>query len=158
MKHYRRQLWHCFLNQLMVCECYKIVTQIYFLNVMLYKMIMWCVQTMVKSASGSNCVKSLIHNINFFKIHSLLRLYLELSVQLTEENCLIKKSHMAIISLFCGLYKIRKRLYFYYYLNKWLDLVCAVSKSSRALFYAAGFCCASFKTFCFFLFVYTVCS
>lgn len=56
------------LNQLMVCECYKIVTQIYFLNVMLYKMIMWCVQNMVKSASGSNCVKSLILNINSFKI------------------------------------------------------------------------------------------
>lgn len=89
VKHYRRQLWHCFLNQLMVCECYKIVTQIYFLNVMLYKMIMWCVQNMVKSASGSNCVKSLIHNINSFKIHSLLPLYLELSVQLIKENCLI---------------------------------------------------------------------
>ena len=60
---------------------------------------------------------------------------------------------MVIISLFCSLYKIHKRLYFYYYLNKWLNLVCAVSKSSHAFFYTAGFCCASFKTFCMFLLI-----
>lgn len=60
---------------------------------------------------------------------------------------------MVIISLFCSLHKIHKRLYFYYYLNKWLNLVCAVSKSSHAFFYTAGFCCASFKTFCMFLLI-----
>lgn len=60
---------------------------------------------------------------------------------------------MVIISLFCSLNKIHKRLYFYYYLNKWLNLVCAVSKSSHAFFYTAGFCCASFKTFCMFLLI-----
>ena len=60
---------------------------------------------------------------------------------------------MIIISLFCSLHKIHKRLYFYYYLNKWLNLVCAVSKSSHAFFYTAGFCCASFKTFCMFLLI-----
>lgn len=60
---------------------------------------------------------------------------------------------MVIISLFCSLHNIHKRLYFYYYLNKWLNLVCAVSKSSHAFFYTAGFCCASFKTFCMFLLI-----
>lgn len=60
---------------------------------------------------------------------------------------------MVIIFLFCSLHKIHERLYFYYYLNKWLNLAWAVSKGSHAFFYTAGFCCASFKTFCMFLLI-----
>lgn len=59
---------------------------------------------------------------------------------------------MVIISLLCSLNKTHKRLYFYYYLNAWLNLACSVI-NSHAFFYTAVFCYISFKTLCIFLLI-----
>lgn len=97
--------------------------------------------------------QSLTHNINSFKIHSSASIFGKASA-VTEEKLPSKKiTYGNNFPLVVCTRSVKDCIY--YCLN---TLIYSVYKSSRVLFYAAGFCCASFKTFCFFLSVYTQCA
>lgn len=73
VKHYQRPVWRCLRDQFVVAarECDPVIPQIYFLNVMFYKIDHVMCTNYGESASGSNCVQSLILHINSLKMHSL---------------------------------------------------------------------------------------